>query len=82
MALEKVITYDYEVRGEHKHINQREKTTIQEDGVELSASYHRKVFTPDMDVSSESDEIKGMANTLWTDEVKKAWSDKQKADSE
>ena len=30
MALEKVITYDYEVRGEHKHINQREKTTIQE----------------------------------------------------
>ena len=35
-----------------------------------------------MDVSSESDEIKGMADTLWTDAVKKAWSDKLKADAE
>jgi hypothetical protein len=33
-----------------------------------------------MNVSSESDEIKGMAETLWTDAVKKAWSDKQKED--
>ena len=33
-----------------------------------------------MDVSSESDEIKGMANTFWTDAVKKAWADKQEAD--
>tara|TARA_R100001443_G_scaffold33309_1_gene47228 strand:+ start:1981 stop:2229 length:249 start_codon:yes stop_codon:yes gene_type:complete len=80
MALKKVLTYDYEIRGEHKHIHQREKTAIQEDGVELSSSYHRKVFTPDMDVSSENDEVKGMADTLWTDAVKKAWSDKQKAD--
>jgi len=39
-------------------------------------------LTPDMDVSSESDEIKGMANTLWTDAVKKAWDDKLKADKE
>jgi len=80
MALEKVITYDYEIRSDYKHINQREKTSIIEDGKELSSSYKRKVFTPDMDVSSESDEIKGMADTLWTDAVKKAWSDKQKAD--
>jgi hypothetical protein len=35
-----------------------------------------------MDVSSESDEVKGMANALWTDAVKKAWSDKQKADGQ
>jgi len=82
MALEKVITYDYEVRSEYKHINERTKTAIQEDGKELSYSYSRRVLSPDMDVSSESDEIKGMANTLWTDEVKKAWSDKQKAESE
>ena len=80
MALEKVITYDYEIKTEHKHINQREKTSILEDGKELSFSYKRKVFTPDMDVSSESDEIKGMTDTLWTDAVKKAWDDKLKAD--
>jgi|TARA_R110000823_G_scaffold284408_1_gene402493 hypothetical protein len=82
MALEKVITYDYDVRGEFRHINERAKTSIVEDDKELSYSYHRRVLTPDMDVSSESDVIKGMADTLWTDAVKKAWSDKQKADSE
>ena len=80
MALEKVITYDYEIKSEFRHIQEREKTSIMEDGVELSYSYHRRVLTPDMDVSSESDEIKGMANIFWTDAVKKAWSDKQEAD--
>ena len=80
MALEKVITYDYEVRTEYKHIQEREKTAIVEDGNALSYSYKRRVLTPDMDVSSESDEIKGMADTLWTDAVKKAWDDKLKAD--
>ena len=77
MALEKVITYDYEVRTEYKHIGERRKTAIVEDGKELSYSYHRRVLHPDMDVSSESDEIKGMAEALWTDEVKAAWAEKQ-----
>ena len=80
MALEKVITYDYEIRGEYKHIQERTKTAIVEDGNELSSSYHRRVLTPDMDVSSESDEIKGMATALWTDEVKAAWAEKQLAE--
>ena len=53
-----------------------------EDGVELSSSYHRRVLTPDMDVSSESEEIKGMANALWTDAVKEAWAAKLVADAE
>ena len=82
MALEKVITYDYEVRSGYKHIQERQKTAIMEDGKELSYSYHRRVLTPDMDVSSESDEIKGMADALWTDDVKKDWDDKLKADGE
>ena len=57
MALEKVITYDYEVRTEYKHIGERRKTAIVEDGIELSHSYHRRVLVPSDDVSSESDEI-------------------------
>ena len=72
MALEKVITYDYEVRSEFKHIQQRQRTAIVEDGKELSFSYHRTSFSPSDDVSGESDEIKGMASALWTDEVKAA----------
>ena len=81
MALEKVITYDYEVRSEYKHIQERQKTAIMEDGNELSSSYHRRVLSPDADVSSESDEIKGMADALWTDAVKEAWADKLEADA-
>ena len=30
-----------------------------------------------MDVSGESAEIQALAGALWTDEVKKAWADKQ-----
>ena len=81
MALEKVITYDYEIRGEYKHIQERTITAVMEDGKELSSSYKRRVLTPDADVSSESDEIKGMADALWTDEVKAAWAAKLAADA-
>jgi len=81
MALEKVITYDYEIRGEFKQIQERQRTAIVEDGSELSYSYHRRVLSPDADVSSESDEIKGMASALWTDAVKEAWAAKLEADA-
>ena len=75
MALSKVVSDDYEVRTENKHINMRTKTSIIEDGKELSFSYHRKVFTPDMDVSAESAELKALAGALWTDEIKALYED-------
>ena len=82
MALSKEITYDYEVRGEFKQIQERAKTSIMENGEELSYSYHRRVLSPDADVSSESAEIQGMASALWTDAVKEAWAAKLAADAE
>jgi len=81
MALTKVITYDYEIRTRFKHIQERAKTTIMEDGKELSSSYKRRVLNPDADVSGENAEIKGMADALWSDEVKAAWAEKQLADN-
>ena len=77
MALSKVEKDDYEVRGEYKSIQVRTKTSIMEDGEELSYKYHRRVLQPDADISAESDELKALANALWTDDVKKAWADKQ-----
>jgi|TARA_R100000030_G_scaffold47200_1_gene35675 hypothetical protein len=77
MALSKVEKDDYEVRGEYKHINVRTKTSIMEDGEELSYKYHRRVLQPDADISAESDELKALAGALWTDDIKKAWADKQ-----
>jgi len=82
MAITKELKDDYEVRGEYKHISVRTKTSIMEDGKELSFSYHRKVLTPDMDVSGESAEIKALAGAIWTDDVKKAWSDKLETDKD
>ena len=80
MALEKEVRCDkYEVIGRYKHIQCRTATIVKEDGVELSRSFHRRVLTPDADVSGESDEIKGMASALWTDEVKAAWAEHQEA---
>ena len=78
MALEKEVRCDkYEIVGRFKHIQCRTATIIKEDGVELSRSFHRKVLTPDEDVSGESDEIKALASAIWTDEVKAAWAAKQ-----
>jgi hypothetical protein len=76
MALVKKVTYDYEVRGEFKCIQQRTRTAIEEDGKEISFSYHRVAFMPDADVSGESDEVKALASSLWTDAVKAAYAAK------
>ena len=55
-----------EVAGEYKHLQIREITD--------SGGYHRRVLTPDDDVSSEVQEIQDKAQELWTDEVKSAWA--------
>lgn len=41
MALEKIVTLSYDIRGEYKSINEITDTAIVEDGVELSSSRHR-----------------------------------------
>ncbi len=55
-----------EVIGEYKHLQIREITD--------TGGYHRRVLTPDMDVSGEVQEIQDIAEELWTDEVKSAWA--------
>ena len=78
MALVKEVVNDkYEVVSDYKHIQVRTATIVKEDGVELSRAFHRRVLTPDKDVSGEDAEIKGMAAALWTDEVKAAWAEHQ-----
>ena len=55
-----------EVNGEYKHFQIRELTD--------SGQYHRRVLTPEMDVSKEVQEIQDKAEELWTDELKTAWT--------
>tara|TARA_R100000742_G_C4273948_1_gene93719 strand:+ start:1632 stop:1874 length:243 start_codon:yes stop_codon:yes gene_type:complete len=80
MALTKQSTFDYEVRGQFKVIQVRERVSILEDGKEISYKYIRKTLEPTADVSNESDEIKKISNSLWTDKIKKAYKDSIKKD--
>ena len=85
MALIKEITQDkIEVVGASKSIQVRTRTAVLEDGVELSASFHRHIVAcmhsvkndddswthTDTDVSSESAEVQAIATAVWTDAVK------------
>ena len=81
MALTKEITYDYEIRGIGKNIQERRRTAILEDGKELSFSYHRRVLTIGDDLSSESDEVKALSSSLWTQAVSASWSGYQTTQS-
>ena len=73
-----------EVATEFKHLQIR--------GVKEDGGYHRRVLTPDMDVSGETQTIqqgkdengdpvmksvKEIAEELWTDDIKQAWAAKQ-----
>ena len=62
-----------EVVGEFKHIQVRTATIIEEDGVELSRSFHRHVVGPNDDSSNESADVKAMVAQFHTDTVKAAY---------
>jgi hypothetical protein len=72
--LEKKISQDkIEIVGEFKAVQVRKKTAIMEDGIELSASYHRHVIMPTDDVAGESPEIQALCAVVHTDAIKDAY---------
>ena len=83
MALtEETVEDKIEVVGDHKHVQVRTATVIKRDGTEISRSFHRHVLHPrtktdgswaDTDISSESAEVQGICNAVWTDAVKTAY---------
>ena len=74
MALSKQTTEDkIEIVGDFKHIQIRTKTSVMEDGVELSASFHRHTLAPNDDISGQSAEVQAVCNAVWTDELKGAF---------
>ena len=63
--------------GSYKAIQVRTKTAIVEDGAELSSSYHRHVVMPDANLTAESDEVVSIANAVFTQEIKDAYTASQ-----
>ena len=64
-----------EIVGEYKAVQVRTDTVIKEDDKEISRSIHRHVVHPDMDISGEDAEVQAVANAVWTDDVKTAWTE-------
>jgi hypothetical protein len=84
MAFTKTTEEDkFEVVGPYKLVQVRTATIIKEDGTEISRSFHRKCVTPGSidasnnytknDLSSETTEVKGIANAVWTQAVHDAY---------
>tara|TARA_X000001382_G_scaffold12483_1_gene8237 strand:+ start:433 stop:684 length:252 start_codon:yes stop_codon:yes gene_type:complete len=65
-----------EVVGEYKAVQVATDTVIKEDGTEISRSRHRHTIHPDDDISGEDAEVQAVANAVWTDAVKDAWTAK------
>ena len=76
MALtEETIEDKIEVVGEYKYIQVRTATVIKRDGTEISRSFSRHIVSPNIstdDLAKESTEVQGIANSVWTDEIKTA----------
>ena len=80
MTLEKKVTQDkVEIiaTGDYKVLQVRTKTAIIEDGTELSSSYHRHVVSPTDDLANESDEVVAIANAVFTQNMKDAYTASQ-----
>jgi hypothetical protein len=74
MAREKITEIGEMQVGANSVISVRTDTVIQDDGVEVSRTYHRHVVVPTDDISGEDARVQAVANSLWTDEVKAAYT--------
>jgi hypothetical protein len=74
MSLEKLTEIGEMNVGANSVISVRTDTVIKDDGNEISRSFHRHVIAPTDDVSGEDARVQAVANSLWTDEVKAAYT--------
>jgi len=74
MALTKTQKVDkIEIVGDYKFVQVRTATVIEEDGAELSRSYHRHVISPLDDASGETAEVQAICASVHTQDVKDAY---------
>jgi hypothetical protein len=76
MAITKRTEQDkIEIVGQFKIIQVRTATILEEDGVELTRTFHRHIVKPDADVSGESAEVQAISAAVHTDSVRAAWTE-------
>jgi hypothetical protein len=73
MTFEKVISVDLIEVVENGSIQVRTKTTIKENGVEISAKFQRHVIAPGADYSQEDAKVQSICASIQTTEVVAAY---------
>ena len=79
MALEKIISVDLIEVVENGCIQVSTKTTIKEDGAEISSKFHRHVVAPGVDYSAEDAKVQAIAASIHTPTVIAAYVAAQEA---
>ena len=78
MALiEKTIVDKIEVVGDFKHVQVRQDKQVVDDAtdeVKAHGQWHRYVLSPGDDLSGQPDDVAAIADAVWTDEVKAAYT--------
>ena len=64
-----------EISGEFNHVHVRIDNIILKDGEEISRTYRRYVISPLDDFSGEDDKVKSVCSSVFTDQVKNAYSE-------
>ena len=85
MALvERTVVTILEVVSEYKHIQiQTDNQIIDDETGEIKAkdNFHRKVIHPGDDYSNEPDDVKVVADSVWTEEIIKKMTDFRAAEA-
>jgi hypothetical protein len=77
MITKQTIIDQIEIVGQFRHVQVRQATIIEEDGVELSRSFHRHVVSPTDDYSKETPEVKAVCQAVFTPEVIETYQNAQ-----
>ena len=67
--LEKIVSVDLIEVVENGTIQVRTKTSVKEDGIEISSKFHRHVIVPGADYSQENTKVQVIAASIHTPEV-------------
>mgnify|MGYP001326287661 CR=1 FL=1 len=73
MALNKTIVVDRIEVLQRGVIQVRTATVIDEDGTELSRTFHRHILNPGADTSGEAQRVQDIATATWTAQVVTDW---------
>lgn len=64
-------------------IEHRQERVIEEDGVEVTRKFHRRVLEPDQDTRAETEpRLLAIIGAVWTEDLKREWAERKRRQAE